>query len=403
MEALASHERRGMQRPAHRMQHCKRLHPLLPTNASDVNQWVIYDAPPRHGGLGDWLASLISAFLLSIIMKRRFFVRSPFGELADFSPYDVPPPGPLPSGIVVGDKLVGQTFYCLEPSELRKRLQGNLTEKGRIVYFRGQHRACASTWAPMLAPLWRALVGHTEASFAHLDRHPAVLYGCILQLLFKPGPAVVDVLSVKAILTGSTGRTVGVHMRFGDYYRLRRTGSCAAGKTTEQSSRMSAFIEGLLELPRVAFASSSSLPVTYRVEADDICVREAITQGLQARGQHVTSPIAADTGPGLGAENLAAWFAFAASDTFALLPLCERWGTRLSGWSAMALLYAQQQSFHRICDVYARRPLCASASAINCSIAPRSRLLARPHNDSEREAEVHTRKQALSWTVANFA
>ena len=69
----------------------------------------------------------------------------------------------------------------------------------------------------------------------------------------------------------------------------------------------------------------------------------------------------------------------------------------------MALLHAQQQSFHRLCDVHARRPLCATSSSVNCSIVPRNTVLARRHNASEREVEVRTGKQNLAWTVGNFA
>ena len=394
--------RRHYIRQSARSARCTQWQPVLPPTASDVSRWVVHDGMPSNGGLGDYLASLTSAFLLAVMTRRRFYVKPPFGNLTDFSPYNVPPPDALSSGIVISDRFVskGRTYGCLRPDELRQRLEGNLTAKGRIIFFRGQHRACASTWAPMLSPLWHALVGRSEATFADMEQRVALLYGCILRMLFKPGPAVADVLDGKTDLSAGAEHTVGVHMRFGDYYRLRPTHSCAAVTRTEQSSRVSAFVDGLVQLRSGALLSERS--VRFRVEADDICVRNAIIRGLQARGMHVAPPIAADAGTRLGAGNLAAWFAFAASDTFALLPLCEQWGTRLSGWSSMALLHANRQSFYRICDVYARRPLCATARTINCSSTQPNVLLARRHNGSEREHEVRTGKQALAWTVANF-
>jgi len=334
------------------------------------------------------------------MLRRRFYVKTPFGNLSDFSPFHVPPPEGFTTGVAIGDHFVreGHSFGCVRPDELRQRLE---SANGRILIFRGQHRSCAAEWAPMLSTLWRAL-GGAEATFADMDRRSALLYGCVLRLLFKPGEGVRTVLNTRANSSAGALRTVGVHMRFGDYYRLRPTGGCPSVKTPEQAARIEAFLDGLSELPRIAF-SSPSPSVAYRVEADDVCVQRAISQGLKARGLHVAPAVASDVGTTLGVASLAAWFAFAASDAFALLPLCERWGTRLSGWSAMALLHAQQQTFHRICDVYARRPLCATARAINCSTVPRNFLSARPHNGSERQAEVQSGRQALVWTVANFA
>lgn len=172
-------------------------HAAPPTAAAldPQTQWVVVSLPLI--GLGDYLAGLLSAYMLAAATQRHLYIETPFrGPFVSFAPYEVPPPVGLPS---IGEK--GKPTWW---KGTRQVFHGHGGEAGTgcfplslinlsapvLINPVPRNRACAKAWLADLETLglWQRLVPGVEP--ASLETRAAFVYGCVLRSLFKPLPAV---------------------------------------------------------------------------------------------------------------------------------------------------------------------------------------------------------------------
>lgn len=238
---------------------CSRWLPKLPPPPNLATKWVVHDGGPPSG-LGDWLASLLSAYLLASALGRAFYVKSPFPtDWISFAPYDTPPPAHNAS-VTVREAGSLHAYRCPSIGQLRDSAMS-------VIHYRGSHRICAHTWATQLAPLWDAL-GGTGASFDDLESNAALLYGCALRRLFKEGPALLAIASPK-----SSATRFAVHLRYGDAY-------FNAGCRYSHTDSVDTMARSLQELAG-GIGALSKTALTTAPPPEPTCLSKRMHQGLR--------------------------------------------------------------------------------------------------------------------------
>lgn len=324
---------------------CSRWQSVLPPvhDVAEDQRWVVHRTRTVNG-LGDFLAGFLSALVLASATQSRLFVDHGMNSsLVSFAPYDVAPPASA------NNRTVRSFNKCPEWEEL---------SGAQVVYYEGispskpANRACASMWREHLGRVWRAL-GVDETSDPLWDRRPTLVYGCLLHF-FRPLPAITQ----RIPLIDPKRTIVAVHVRAGD----KRFEARNCETTTEFED----------ELAREIVAIARTLPgdITFRVESDDACVRDAVVRAIVGDGFDVAPPISRPShNVKDSADQLASWFALAHSDAFLVSPMYHpREGVllwydkyfpvrgftdhgllRLSSWSVMAALRAGTDRFHVLC------------------------------------------------------
>lgn len=357
---------------------CPRWQAAAPrvVDKSPEQKWIVHRAETVYG-LGDYLAGLLSAFVLAAATDRRLFVDHPFGDLVSFAPYNVTPPREAWS---TSRTVRVELNTCPEWDSLIGTADDNSTRV--LIYGRSDHveegigipanRACAWSWRENLKPIWRALGGELwrDDHYDEFLTRSHVVYGCILNY-FQPTDLVTD-----AIPQLDVDVVIGVHSRSGDdTFRENGKQDCATEVNRRQVS----------EIITVRDTIEPGKTVGYRIESDSACVREFLAEHVaKERPGDVVAPAIAKpahniiaTGAG---KQLASWFALSTVDIFIVSPMygelspdptfdkyahcppqfykilaprkpgfADHGYLRLSSWSIMAALRAGTTRMHVIC------------------------------------------------------
>lgn len=303
---------------------CEAWDHLAPPLEGD--RWVVLRSE-RVNGLGDWLAGFLSAFIVAAATRSRFYVESPFDTMISFAPYDVAPSTRRRL------KVVG----CLNSTIAAIR-----QASGIIEYPGAKNRGCAWTWGGALGePFWSAFGKGARAS--DYETRAALVYGCVLKRFFRPGPSVLELMPELP-----DGTVVSVHMRFGDESMTTRECNGTFPGNLRFVGDELAWISAFHGTERA----------TYRIESDDVCIRDLLASEMRRRG-HSVLPTVRPSHNSVDAAQLAAWFDFQRADAFAFKTFCRasigrfgyHYGARLSSWSVMALLAAGHTQFRCLCPI----------------------------------------------------
>lgn len=346
-------------------------------------KWVVHRAETVYG-LGDYLAGLLSAFLVAVSTRRRFYVDHPFGEnLVSFAPYNKKPP------LQAWEQQRSFHVELNHCPEWRALMDALNDEHSRVLVYEGAdmrkgvvlppNRACIWSWRHNMTYLWRALSGDNrwepteESSFEAFLTRSHVVYGCVLQKIFHPDPMHV-VSSIPAMREASP--VIGVHLRSSDA-KFDQTKCPPPSPDLQGQAR---------EIVEFRDTLGTHRRVGYRIESDDVCARSYVADFVSERRPDdvVAQPIAPPAHDILQADigkQLAAWFALSAADVFVVSPMYAAMSRepkynqyahcppkffatlaktspgfadhsllRLSSWSVMAALRAGADRVHVLCN-----------------------------------------------------